>query len=310
MKGVLFFSLILILFSFCKVPPPKVHIRVEPAVSEVEAGSEIFLIGVCGLTKFIPKYKWRVEGECKAELKDPRNIRTALKIPRDCKEGMVTIFLEVTTKRGVSKAEVTLKVLPLKQTLKPFVVRYAEPPLTWKMLNDYEKFEEPLKNLWEGAFGVWGFEGGKCEIISPSKDETGELKIKYYLPISRSACGHFEYFKGELGKSEPVDLSSFEKFTFILKSADGKQHRIRFELVEFDPWEKVIHQGVVGESKIFVAENEEKRYEIDLNELKHPQMNIKSGKQIGLKIDKKDGNGTEGVIIIDNLAFIQKEVKE
>jgi hypothetical protein len=118
-------------------------------------------------------------------------------------------------------------------------------------------------------------------------------------------CGYFDYLKGEEGKAEPVDISNYEKITFLVKSGDGKNHKIRIEVIEFDKFQN-FNQGHVASSDPIDVTSEWKRHELYLKYLLPEIFKKKEVKQIGFRIDRKEQGQNEGIIYFDNFAFILK----
>mgnify|MGYP000923737856 CR=1 FL=1 len=139
-------------------------------------------------------------------------------------------------------------------------------------------------------------------------DEGGSrrLKVEFNLPMDNSQCGTFEYLAGEKGKPAPVDISGYDGVAFLLKSGDGADHKVKFEITELDPYDAAL-QGYTGESAPLAAGKEWARHEIRFDKTLHPMFNRKKGKQVGIRIDRKDqGDAGSGVVLMDNIPFLPK----
>jgi hypothetical protein len=231
-------------------------------------------------------------------------------------------------------------------------------PETWTFLNDYEatlegkdvvckriekrskkvegapagskpEFEEVVEedpregitfNLLGGVFGNWGYEFGSCKFGEAPDSDPGVLTVNYDLPQLNSYCGYFEQFKtGEDCEAVPFDISGYEKITFLLKSADDKDHYPVFELVGWDEFAK-FRQGSIEKSKPLVARADRwTRYEIEISTLIRDVNVIDPAKvkSIGFSVNRTvvlaDGtqvsNGSEGSILVENLALVAKPVQ-
>lgn len=179
-------------------------------------------------------------------------------------------------------------------------------PVGWKMLNDYEAPLEGRKTLWGGFFDTWGFRGGKCRLSQVEEGGSRRLRVEFALPLANSQCGTFEYLAGERGKPREVDIRPYRSVVFLLKSGDESEHRVRLEVTELDPYDAAL-QGYVGESRPLVAGREWTRYEVRLDDILHPMFDRSKGKQVGIRLDRKDQGGPSGVILMDNLAFVGKD---
>lgn len=183
-------------------------------------------------------------------------------------------------------------------------------PAGWKLVNDFENDAEPPKgelrgNLLGGVTGTWGYKAGKCRIEIAPEGGSKRMKILYALPMGDSQCGTFEQFAGEKGKAKPFDLSAYDRMVFLLKSGDDAEHKVRFEVVELDPYDAA-QQGYTGETKLLTAGKEWQRVEVKLDEILHPMFKRKSARQAGIRIDRKTEENASGVLLIDNVAFIEK----
>lgn len=190
----------------------------------------------------------------------------------------------------------------------PVEVAWATPtPENWAVVNDYEKTWDPRKNLWGGFWDTWKYRVGDCALATISDNGPSRLKVAYTLPADNSQCGTFEYLKGEKGKPEAVDLRDYAQAFVVMKSGDDREHHVRLEVVELDPYDAAL-QGYTGTSKVLLVGPEWKRYEMDLDKELHPHFDRKMGKTIGIRIDRKDQPDREsGTVLVDGLGFIRRE---
>jgi len=178
-------------------------------------------------------------------------------------------------------------------------------PPGWKVLNDYEAPLESRKTLWSSFFDTWSFRGGKCRLSQVDEGGSRRLQVEFSLPLANSQCGTFEYLAGEKGKPRPVDIRPYEAVVFLLKSGDGEDHQVRLEVTELDPYDAAL-QGYTGESRPLLAGKEWKRYEVRLDDILHPMFNRKMGRQVGVRLDRKDQERASGVVLLDNVTFVEK----
>lgn len=288
----------------CKAKPPQVAIQ---GPDEAQAGtSASFSARVTpnedGLTS-----SWTVDwlqdragsASCRPVAGETKGASTKVTFPEDCRAEKFRVSLAVKARGGLVKASKVVDVIPIKKPEWP-----KPTPSHWKILNDYEKPGDPRANNWGGFFGTWGYQGGKCGIAYGDKSP-GKLTLTYAMHMGDSSCGTFEYLKGIRGKSEPVDISGYDRITFLLKSGDDQAHKVRFEIVELDPYAATL-QGYVGESDLLTAGPEWKRYEVRLDSVLHPHFDRTKGKQVGLKLERKNLEQASGVVLLDNIAFIGK----
>ena len=131
------------------------------------------------------------------------------------------------------------------------------------------------------------------------------MKLLFSLPMGDSQCGTFEYLEGAKGKPKPVDISGYSRLVGLVKSADDKPHQIRIEVTEYDPYDESL-QGYVGESKPIEVGAEWQRFDVKFDDVLHPMFNRKNGKQVGVRVDRKDQEEASGMVLVDNLAFAPK----
>lgn len=287
----------------CRPKPPQVAVQ---GPDEVKAGSAVTLTAVAKPAEKGLAYTWKIEWirdragntSCRPTITDGAP-SARITFPGDCEAGHFQASVRVAARGGKVGARKTIRVIELEKPVWPDPV-----PDGWKILNDYEKPGDPRANNWGGFFGTWGFHGGKCGIRYGEKSP-GKLTISYAMHMDDSSCGTFEYLKGERGKSKPVDISGFDKITLLVKSGDDQIHQVRFEIVEMDPYAATL-QGYVGESRLLTAGPRWKRYEVRLDKVLHPHFDRKMGKQVGLKLERKDLEQASGVVLLDNIAFIGK----
>jgi len=185
-------------------------------------------------------------------------------------------------------------------------------PAGWKLLNDYEG-ADPKTDLWGGAVGTWGYHMGRCRIELEREGGSGRQKVTWSLPLGDSQCGTYEFLGGEPAKGgkgvapkpKAADISGYARVVFLAKSADGQVHKARFELTELDPYDAA-QQGYTGEFPFEVGP-EWRRYEMDLDKTLHPMFDRRKGKQVGIRIDRKEQpEGGSGALWLDNVTFVAK----
>ncbi|MBL6974499.1 MAG: PKD domain-containing protein [Deltaproteobacteria bacterium] len=297
-------SLALPLFGGCKTKPPQVAIH---GPDEALAGTSVTFSAKVTPPEDGLTFSWSVDwlqdragsASCRPAVEDSTGASTKVAFPKDCRAESFRVALVVKARGGKVKASKTFKVIAIKKPQWPKAL-----PSHWKILNDYENPGDPRANNWGGFFGTWGYQGGKCGIKYGDKSPE-KLTITYAMHMGDSSCGTFEYLKGTRGKSEPVDISGYDRVAFLLKSGDDKVHRVRFEIVELDPYAATL-QGYVGESELLTAGPEWKRYEVRLDNVLHPHFDRTKGKQVGLKLEHKNLEQPSGVVLLDNIAFIGK----
>lgn len=179
-------------------------------------------------------------------------------------------------------------------------------PAGWKVFNDYEAAFEPRKTNWGGYWDDWAYRGGKCVLSIADDSGSKRLKVQFALPMDNSQCGTFEYLAGDKGKPKPVDISGYESVVFLLKSGDADEHKVKFEVTELDPYDAAM-QGYTGESAPLTAGKDWVRYEVRFDKVLHPMFDRKKGKQVGIRIDRKDqGVVGSGAVLVDNITFVSK----
>ncbi len=282
----------------CRAEPPEVVIA---GPDEVLAGQEAsFSVILTPPTEATVSWSaarsFGGPGACGVSADDSAKGRVLIRVDPECEEGQVVVSARVRAAGATITARKTVRIRPVEAPVWP------EPlPDTWRVLNDYQEAGEPRLNRFGGAYGTWGFRGGKCRIAVSD----GVLQVTYALPMGDSECGTFEYLKGAVGKPEPFDIRAFERVALLLKSGDGKLHRVVLEVVELDPYAQAL-QGYVGESPVFVAGPDWKRYEVRLDDILHPRFDRRMGKQVGLRVRRKDQDQASGVVLVDNLTLIEK----
>lgn len=286
----------------CRSPPPEVRIE---GPSEIEAGGEASFQAVLSPPTDNARFSWKAKWSraasdqrvCEISVRGEDTERVVLKVGADCEGGDIAVSVRVKPRGEAVTAHAVARVRPVEVPVWP-----NPPPPTWHVLNDYESAAEPRLNRFGAAWGTWGFKGGKCAV----EVADGVLKVAYALPMGDSECGTFEYLKGVAGKPEPFDIRSFERVTLMVKSGDGQAHRVSLEVVELDPYAQAL-QGYVGTTPAWDVGPDWKRYEARLDDILHPRFDRKMAKQVGLRIRRKDQGQTSGVILVDNLTWIEKE---
>lgn len=213
------------------------------------------------------------------------------------------------------------KDVECKRTVKRPVVK--EGPAEEGAKPEFEEVQETelvegvRYNMSGGLFDTWGYEFGTCTFVDAPEGDSGVLALEYYLPQLNSYCGFFEQFKtGEDCEAVPFDISGYEKVSFLLKSADDKDHFPVFEIVGWDQFTKV-HQGAIEPTKALLAKaGVWTRYEIEISKLIRDVNVIDPAKvkSIGFRVNRKaklqDGtevfNDGQGKILVDNLVLIKK----
>ena len=305
--------LMVLLLLGCEVnpEPPKFSIMATPDDKVTRPGGTIEV--ACGRAFHINNekeeyaFKATYESKCKIKQLENKGHTVKLQIDENCLEGDVKIKIEATGKGGVTTKDVTFKVkrkLLIWEVLPP---RPEKIPAAWMMVDDFEK--EGKLNATGGFRGNWTYRNGKCKFsfVKDKVDGSGVLRIDFKLPFKElSSCGYYEYFKGaEEGKSEKFDLSEYKEVTFMIKSGDDTIHKMRFELIEWSEFAQYKQGPVAVTDEVVVATKFWRRVVIPFAHFaKHIKVN--SLKSLSIKMDSVDKNVKEGVILIDNLAFIKK----
>jgi hypothetical protein len=189
------------------------------------------------------------------------------------------------------------------------VAKPAEPvwpdplPAGWKLLDDFEG-ADAKKDLWGGYAGTWAFRSGACKVELEREGGSQRQKVTFSLPMGDSQCGTLQQLAGDKGKPKPVDISAYDRVVFLMKSGDGEPHVVRFEITELDPHDAAL-QGYTGELKV-TASKEWERFEVKLDKVLHPFFDRRKGRQVGLRFDRKDQPTASGVVLLDNVAFVEK----
>jgi len=282
----------------CRQEPPRVALEgpeeVEPAHEAVFACT-VAPEGTQTSTDWQATWVPDAAGQrpCEAEIRGT-GARATLVVKEPCAGGRIEVLAKVEGRFGRATARRTARIRRVEPPAWP-----DPPPQSWRILNDYETASEPKMNRFGGAYGTWGFKGGKCTI----EVAQGRLKVAYALPIGDSECGTFEYLKGAAGRPEPYDIRAFEAAAVAMRSADGREHRVVFEVVELDPYAAAL-QGYVAESPLWSVGTDWRRFEVRLDEILHPRFDRRMAKQVGLRIRRKDQDQASGVIEVEGIAWI------
>lgn len=285
----------------CKQEPPALSITGPETVS---AGKEAQVSATVSPWKKGMRVQWRAkwarsqpgQRECDVELNPEDETKAKLRVSEACGGGKVLVTAIVSGTGPETKASYGVEIVPKEEPVWP------EPlPDGWHILNDYASEGALRTNKFGAASGTWGFKGGKCktEVVD------GALKLTYIFPLGDSECGTYEYFKGQAGKPEPFDISAYEKIAVLMRSGDGKEHRLTLEIVELDPYAEAL-QGYVASSPTWTVGSEWRRFEVRLEDTLHPRFNRKMGKQLGLRLRRQDQQGDSGVVLVDKIALIEK----
>ena len=297
MKGALRLLVVAVLFVLsCSSGPKEVFIHTVPSTGEVTAGDSIMLkavtlpSGIKGL-----KYQWHVEATCPVKIKGSGK-SVVLKPDLYCFSQKAKVTVTVTSEgKKVSKTKeisiIESPQLPPRLSLNPDMKG-------WLVINDYNTEERTKKNNLGGAVSTWNFKGGVCKISIQDK----ALKLSYEFAGSESQCGTAEYFKGELGKPVPFDITKYKKISIKLKSMDKRIHKVKILVIEYDPMHTA-NQGIVAQSDTLRAfPGRWWRYEITIRPMVGELFDLKRVKSIGLKVI--GGEGDKGTILIDDLALV------
>lgn len=303
---------LLVLSSACDQKPPSPKVEWSPDDREVLAGETIEIRAAKPLAyeKDAFEFRWTLSGDCAGELADPTAWKVNYDVPADCGGGEITLALQSTHRLGTTSESVTFKVKPQpKEEIGLTPVRPDPIPASWSFVNDYDgtivEKDQDRRNKRDGYFGTWTYRDGKCGLTAAEDAGAGVLELKFLLPHSDlSACGYFEYFEGSPGDAKKADISEFGKVGFIAKSATGAPLTVRLELVEFDKFANY-NQGIVSESEPLKIDGEWRRHEVDLRKLAKT-WDIASAKSVGFRVDAKDKNPGQGVLLVDNLVLVRR----
>lgn len=295
----LFAMFVFLAFVGCKSQPPKVVILGQDTIT---FGSyQEYKVEVTPIEN-VKKIRWSLvsdQPEGYVRLEPETGEKTTLSVSADALKGEIRLRVEV-----IYGGELSVKVEKLVKIVEP--EKKKEPlwptpiPPNFKVLNDYENPGEPLINLWGGRFGTWGFKNGKCTLTV----EKGVLRLVYNLPMLDSSCGTYEYLAMKKNKYMPVDIRDYKKIVFLARSEDSLEHKVRFEIVEYDPY-AAFDQGIVADSEPITVGIEWQRYEIDLDKIIPDLFKREQTKQIGFRIDRKEQSQGIGAVLFDNLTFVK-----
>jgi hypothetical protein len=141
--------------------------------------------------------------------------------------------------------------------------------------------------------------------MEAGKAAQGAMRITFAFPMQDSACGTWEYFASVKDRPQPVDISGYERIVFMARSGDGSAHKVRIEVVEFDP-HAAYDQGIVADSEPFTIGPDWQRHEVALDKLLPEMFDRRKGRQVGLRIDRRDQAEAKGVVLVDNLTLAGK----
>ncbi len=282
----------------CKATVKDVFIHMEPSTGEIMAGNAIEMTASTYPVVKTAQFKWSVQAKCKVHI-DAKGPHASIRPDKFCaqQDAVVTV---VVTANGKS-AKQTKKFSILENPNLPPRLSLNPDMKGWLMINDYSDKDKLKLNNLKAAFSTWSMNGGICK----ADIQKGALKLTYDLPSGDSLCGTMEYFSGELGKPKPFDISKYGRLSLKLRSGDGKRHKVKVIIVEYDPYQTA-NQGLVGESTpLIVLEDRWWRYEVPFK-ITLPELFDRSrAKGVGLKIQGAEGE--KGVILVDDLALIPKK---
>ena len=306
-----------LVFPACQGKPPEPRLERSPSSGQVVAGETVELRATTPLTHQREKftYQWSASGACVGPLRGADSWKVSYEVPADCPGGTLTFALQSRTRLGTTShtASFVIEARPalVEEEVGLHPVRPDPLPANWEMLDDFDRPlpDEPgdRRNN-RGAFiGTWTYRDGKCELASVESAGSRVVQISYRLPhrssTINSSCGFFEYFQGTAGEAQQADLTGYESFGFIARMDGEGEARIRVELVEFDQYAPY-KQGIVSESETIVVNGEWRRHELPLKQLART-WNLAKTKSIGIRIDARDGNGSTGALLLDNLVLLR-----
>ena len=280
----------------CKQGPNEVFIHTIPRTGEVTAGDSIQLTAVTDPQDIKgAKYEWHIKATCPIKI-EGKGKSVVMKPDLYCfaQKATVTVTVSVGDSHISKSKEISIlenPQLPPRLPLNPNMKG-------WLIINNYSRPDSNKKNNLGAAVTTWSYAGGVCK-TSVTK---GALRLTYDLPSSESLCGTVEYFKGELNKAQPYDISRYKKVSIKLKSGDDRMHQVKLVIIEYDPMHTA-NQGIVAESstlKAFVGRWW--RYEVSIRPTVGELFDLKRTKSIGLKVIGPEGD--HGTILVDDLALI------
>jgi len=291
------FLLVPILILGCKPKVKDVFLHTVPSTGEVMAGNTIDMVTTTYPVIKTAQYKWSVKAKCKVAV-EGKGPKVTLRLDKYCPQHDATVTVTVTANgKSVSKTKkfsiLEASDLPPRLSLKPDMKG-------WLVINDYNASDRVKANNLKAPVSTWSMDGGICK----AQVENGVLKIAYTLPGANSLCGTMDYFAGEPAKPQPYDITKYDRLSVKLKSGDGKRHKIKVIIVEYDPYQTA-NQGLVGEKTLTVLEDRWWRYELSFKYTLPELFDRKRAKGIGLKIQGQEGE--KGVILVDDLALIPKK---
>lgn len=290
----------ILLLAGCKPHVKDVFLHVRPTSGEVMAGNTIDMFATTYPVIQTATYKWSVNAKCKVSITG-KGPKITLHPDKFCVQQSATVSVAVTANGKSAKKSKTFSIL--EATGLPPRLKLDPPKTGWLMINDYaDKSRLKLNNL-KASVSTWSTNGGICR----TDIQKGMLKIDYNLPSGNSMCGTMNHLADKEGKAVPFDISKYGRLSIKLRSGDGKRHKIKVIIVEYDPYQ-VANQGLVGKSQPLIALKDRWwRYELPLKYTLPELFDRSRAKGVGLRI--KGEKGDKGIIMVDDLGFIPKEKK-
>jgi plastocyanin len=168
-------------------------------------------------------------------------------------------------------------------------------------------FTDQHLNSLRAPFDPWQFEGGSFTFGEPPEGEKGVLALHYDLPYDDAYGGYFENLRLEPScETGPFDTAEYETITFIVKSGDGKPHKVYLEVTAWEKYSEY-HQGRTEAAGPFdVPAKEWKRYEVPIRRIIKTDLDPHTIKSINFRMNR-GGQEDSGVVLFDNLALIRKK---
>ncbi len=186
-----------------------------------------------------------------------------------------------------------------------------------RVVEAMEEVKDDIRlNLFGGLFDSYPYEYGKCNLESIEQKGESFLKISYDLPNLNSFCGYSEHLGAHKDcQSTVADLSEYDRISFILQSGDDKPHYPVLEIVGWSEFAAAQQGSIESTPGLLAPVGKAVRYEIPIKQLIKDDRVIdpREIKSIGFRFNRKVehkgkqvSNGTEGIVLTDDFAFIRK----
>jgi hypothetical protein len=171
-------------------------------------------------------------------------------------------------------------------------------------------YDDVQTNLLGAPFGDWNFEFAGCRFADAPEGDEGALAFSYDLPHDDDYCGYYENLSiGKDCETRGYDTSKFTHMTFIYKSGDDKEHMLYAEMINWERFAE-FHQGRPESVGPYIAKAKWQRAEIPLPKFYKDTLDPATIKSVSFKIKREANYPDHGLILFDNVAFINKKGTE